>query len=436
MRKVKAVSLLFICMFMVSMFTNCASSTNDQKSLVSIVKVEAKELESPRGIDPLAQAVAQGANDFAFKLSAELSKNIGNENFVCSPYSVWLQLAALINATDAKDQDALLKALSISGISIEDINRASSRMLYGLTKQDYKEIIQKNTNSGLQYNDPLKIANAIFVNNDVTINKDFAQKFMDFYRGNSINVNFKSKDAVRAVNDWASQQTEGLITDMIQEFDPETISVIANAIYYSNKWEWEFKPENTSKDVFHSKEGDKNAFYMLREGDGQVYYEDDKVQAMPLRFGNGGGMYIILPKSGDATGFLSSMTTDYFNKIQGESTQSSGKLLLPRFSIESDMKDLKDVLIAMGVPLYDETSAPLTGLIQEDMPIYLSDTFQKAVIKVDEKGTTAAAITVSIACGSAMPEPTKPFEMICNKPFVFILEDSGQILFTGIVNNP
>jgi serpin B len=73
--------------------------------------------------------------------------------------------------------------------------------------------------------------------------------------------------------------------------------------------------------------------------------------------------------------------------------------------------------------LFDDKNAPLTGgLVEENIPVWLSDAIQKAVIEVDEKGTTAAAVTVmEVACGSSMPEPTEPFEMICNKPFVFIL---------------
>jgi serine protease inhibitor len=36
-----------------------------------------------------------------------------------------------------------------------------------------------------------------------------------------------------------------------------------------------------------------------------------------------------------------------------------------------------------------------------------------------------------------MPEPTNPFEMKCDTPFVFVLTgSSGDILFTGAVNQP
>ena len=73
--------------------------------------------------------------------------------------------------------------------------------------------------------------------------------------------------------------------------------------------------------------------------------------------------------------------------------------------------------------------------------MWLSDAIQKAVIKVDEKGTTAAAVTVMAAAATGMPMPGTPFEMICDRPFVFILyektyDGGSQVLFTGIVNQP
>lgn len=166
------------------------------------------------------------------------------------------------------------------------------------------------------------------------------------------------------------------------------------------------------------------------------------VQVMPLQFRSGGSMFIILPKTGDAAELLSSMTTDYFEEIQADLIIASGKLLLPRFSVENDFGDLKETLEVLGVPIFDKTSAPLTGgLIEENIDVWLSDVMQKAVIHVDEEGTTAAAVTIVAVAGAAMPQPTEPFEMNCNKPFVFILcehtyDGGNQILFTGIVNQP
>ncbi|MDR2952528.1 MAG: hypothetical protein LBU82_04715 [Treponema sp.] len=432
----KNIIMLSACLCIV-MFAACDPNDEGKSAFaddsINIVKVTEKALLSPYEEDiTAAGTVARGANDFAFRLGAALVKDAGDKNFVCSPYSVWLPLAALLNATDEQNKAALTEALGASGIGVEDINKAASRMLYNLTKMQDKDY-ELN-----RYYNPLKIANAIFVDNAVTLKNDFAQTFMDFYRGASINVDFSSQNAVDAVNRWASENTGGLIKNLIKEFDPETVVSIANAIYFSDRWDSEFDPDETKKDVFHAKGGDSKAFYMLREGKNQIYYEDDRLQAIWLSFKHGGGMYIVLPRDGDAAALLSSITNEYFNEIMRGADLSEGKLLLPRFSIENDISDLKEALKSLGIPLF--VGAPLTGLIEE-LPLVLTSAKQRALIKVDEKGTTAAAVTIMDAGGSARPRPSIPFEMICDRPFVFILYDNTydggrQILFTGVVNKP
>jgi serpin B len=311
-------------------------------------------------------------------------------------------------------------------------------MLYDLTNEQDREFAEE---FDFEHHNPLQIANAIFVGKDVTLRRDFAQSFMDYYRGTVINVDFLSPDAVRAVNAWASDHTDGLITDLVQEFDPLTVAAIANAVYFSDRWRQEFNPDQTTEGVFHAPTGEQSAYFMLREGDDQLYYEDDLVQAIQLLFLTGGGMTILLPKSGDAVELLSNMTHTYFEEIQNGFTMLTGRLLLPRFSIESTIDNLDDILTALGVPLFDEDSSPLTnGLIYEDMPVWLSGALQKAMIEVDERGTTAAAVMLAAAPTSAPPQP-EPFEMICDRPFVFVLHqrtyDGGrQVLFTGVVNQP
>ena len=407
---------------------------------ISVVDVVAGDLLEPsRGVhSPSARTAALGANDFAFRLSAALAQEAGTDNFICSPFSVWLPLAALVNAADDQYKSSLLEALGAAGLSEENINTAASRMLYDLTQQRTLQYVSEFT----EYYNPLKIANAVFVDMSYTLRQDFAQTFMDCYRGAAINVDFGSESAVRSVNQWAADNTEGLISEIINEFDPDTVAVLANAIYFSDRWGWEFDPEQTKEDVFHAPDGDSSAFYMLREGDSLVYYEDNIVQSIRLSFKTGGSMYIILPKDNDATGFLASMTGEYFDEIRQDSILASGKLLLPRFSFESGVMQLDDTLMMLGVPLFDADAAPLTGgLVEEVIPMWLSGAVQKAIIEVDEKGTTAAAVTILPAPGAGMPVPTEPFEIICNRPFVFVLcshtYDGGeQVLFTGVVNRP
>ena len=409
---------------------------------ISIMHVEGAELIEPRWNIPdhNAALAARGANDFAFRLGAALAADIGYDNLVVSPYSVWLPLAALLNATMAEHRPALLDALGASGLDPEDINRAASRMLFDLTNERARR--EGWGQWGASEESALHIANAIFVDYDVTLRREFAQTFMDYFRGEMINVDFRSPYAVEEVNLWASYNTNGLITEVVQEFDPLAIAAIANAIYFSGRWTYQFDPEQTRRDIFHSPAGDGYAYFMRMEWPFIPYFEDERVQAITLPFSGEGGMTIILPKDGNATGLLASMTDEYFERMQSESVLGEGSLLLPRFSIENTIDNLKDALVALGVPLFDEWAAPLTGgLIEENLYVWVGDAVQVAMIEVDEEGTTAAAVTVMEIRAESLPIAVTTFEMICNTPFVFVLHsrttDGGrQVLFTGVVNQP
>jgi len=388
--------------------------------------------------DPEAAQAARGANDFAFRLSAALVNNIGQDNFVVSPYSVWMPLAALLNAADEAHQPALLEALGIGGITPADINRAVSRMLFDLTNENAR---QWGWDEALQAN-PMHIANAIFVDRNQAIRQDFAQTFMDYFRGEMISVDFLDPVAVEEVNLWASDHTHGLITEVVQDFDPLTVAAIANAVFFSDRWIHQFDPAQTQRDIFHSPAGESAAYFMQMEWPVTLYFEDERVQVVNLPFMGRGGMKIILPKDRDAAGLLASMTSEYFERMHDESVFAEGRLMLPRFSVENTLDNLTDSLIALGVPLFNAAEAPLTGgLIKEDMPVWLSNAVQVAMIAVDEEGATAAAVTAIGLAGSGIMEIMTTFEMICNHPFVFILHsytlDGGrQVLFTGVVNRP
>jgi len=390
------------------------------------------------------KAVAAGANDFAFRLSAELAEMVDDGNLICSPYSVWIPLAALVNATNEEYRDALLDALGVAGVTADEINAAASLMMDGLIKESKTTLAELLGIKSAPTN-ALKIANAIFVSSEVTLKKEFADIFTGFYHGTAANVDFSSHEAVDTVNQWASDNTEGLIKRIIESFSPDAIIAITNAIYFTGQWEKEFNPNNTKEDIFHAPGGDTTAFYMPRRGGNLDYYEDSRVQAMPLAFAEGGGLCVILPKDESAVEMLAAMTSEYFNAIMEGATPAEGLLLLPKFTIEGDTMNLKNVLEALGVPLFDKKAAPLTGgLVEEAYDMWVSGVFHKAVIEVDEKGTTAAAATIVVVdYAMAMPPGfgPEPFEMICDKPFVFIVYgetdgDSPQVLFTGIVNKP
>ena len=68
--------------------------------------------------------------------------------------------------------------------------------------------------------------------------------------------------------------------------------------------------------------------------------------------------------------------------------------------------------------------------------IFVSQVEHAARVKIDEEGCEAAAYTVMIACGSAMP-PREEVEFTVDRPFLFVITGrDGLPLFIGVVNQP
>ncbi|MDR2751737.1 MAG: hypothetical protein LBC41_13850 [Clostridiales bacterium] len=361
--------------------------------------------------------------DFAFSLGQKLiaAYNDPDKSFFYSPISVWLPLAALTNAADDRDKLALLEALGVKNATQKMLNDYVENMLSDL------EI----TNS----DSPLKIANALYVSNRETVNEEFRSIFEYGYHGKVFNLNFASPESVDAINNWASEHTGGLIPNLIdsRSFNESIAVSVLNAAYFSDKWDLEFDTELTDPRLFHAASGDVTANFMHRSSDNLTYFEDEHIQAISLSYAGGARMWIMLPKNETANDFLESLTVWRFEDIKRNSRECAGTLLLPRFEANIDI-DLRDALKGIGVSIF---GTELTGLVESNS-VATSSAKQKAVIKVDEEGTTAAAVTYFLgAPGSAgIPQPAKSFRMVCDKPFAFVLEKDDQILFMGAVNNP
>lgn len=377
-----------------------------------------------------------GANGFAFRFTERLlSQKAEGENLIVSPYSVWLPLAALANGTDEAAKEELLSSLGSSGADVDALNDAVKNALSALTLEE--QVAWMRENGQEDYEGPLKIANALFMDQDFQVDQEFEKVFSESYEGKLFSVDFADDSAVGAVNDWAKEQTDGKIDRVIESFDPQTVAAIANAIYYSDGWTKEFPAENTQKDVFKGSAGEEDVPFMYHEFTEMPYYEDNAMQAASLGTSTGGRLTILLPKEGqNAEELLAGMDAAKFAKLM-EAGEATVQLSLPRFKVESDIFSVKEALEQMGVPLMDSETPHLDKIAEGEL-LYISQAVQKAMIEVDEKGMTAAAVTVMAMERMSLPVEMEPVEMKCDRPFAFILSAYGsegqQVLFTGVVN--
>jgi len=106
---------------------------------------------------------------------------------------------------------------------------------------------------------------------------------------------------------------------------------------------------------------------------------------------------------------------------------------LPKFEFDTKYF-MKDTLSAMGMPTAFSGNADFSGMTGKK-DLFIGFVIHQAYVKVDEKGTEAAAATaVSATTTSVMLR--KVFR--ADHPFIFIIQqkDTGSILFLGRVVDP
>jgi serine protease inhibitor len=108
---------------------------------------------------------------------------------------------------------------------------------------------------------------------------------------------------------------------------------------------------------------------------------------------------------------------------------------LPRFRLEAGY-ELAGILGDMGMSDAFTREADFSGIARE-RALFLSCVFHKAYIRVDERGTEAAAAMAGMTLGvPAMPP--KPVLFTADHPFLFLIRSraTGAILFLGRVEDP
>jgi serine protease inhibitor len=172
------------------------------------------------------------------------------------------------------------------------------------------------------------------------------------------------------------------------------------------------------------------------------YSENDDYQAVQLPYESRKmQMIIFLPRKHlSPQQFLTELSNqssisnhlDILNRLRHE-----GTVVLPKFKIDYQIV-LNQALRKLGIKqAFEEAAADFSHMATE--PLYISEVRQKTFVEVDEKGTEAAS-TTTVPLTNGIEKPPKPFEMIVNRPFLFMISAWGpytqMILFMGIVNDP
>lgn len=374
------------------------------------------------------QRLAAANNAFAFNLLKQLAKARPVGNVFISPYSVSTVLQMVANGAAGQTRAEMRQVLGVQNLSVPAINAANRSIQSSLNGANTKVI--------------LNTANAIWYRKNATVRPDFLALNRQFFGSAIEPLDFADPHAADVINAWAGEKTHGRIRQIADGLiDPEYGRLIlANAVYFKGKWSDPFKPEDTKNRPFHLRGGGQKEIPMMSQSKTFTYRHGTGYQAVRLPYeGEELAMYVFLPETNSSPEQLVNILNgDRWQRVTKPGfAEKEGFLVLPKFKLE-DTVPLVPALKALGMPTaFDMDKADFSGM---GTNLYISDALQKSFVEVKEEGTEAAAVTgIAIPESSAMPvAPPKPFEMIVDRPFFFLIEDSGTgtLLFLGLIYDP
>jgi serpin B len=284
----------------------------------------------------------------------------------------------------------------------------------------------------------LKIANALWGQEDYRFLPEFLNLLAANYGAEMTRLDFaREKKARSTINDWASEQTEGKVQELIPAglLDAMTRLVLTNAVYFNAAWARQFDPRATRDGTFHLRDGGSVSVPMMHQAGSFAYAEGPDYQAVALPYdGYEIAMVILLPTEGQFEAVERSLDAGQVETVLEGLVERQAALTLPRFEFASEF-DLGAVLAAMGMPLAFTLQADFSGMTAEE-GLLISDVIHRATISVGEAGTEAAAATAVVMPPSAIPEDL--VMVVVDRPFLLLIRDlqTGTVLFMGRVVDP
>ena len=361
-------------------------------------------------------------NTFAFRTLAELRRTAAaSDNVFVSPTSLALALEIAYNGARGDTATGMATALSLQTTSADTLNADNAALQASLVNPDPAVT--------------LNIANSLWTRSG-TVKPEFTAINRNFYGSEIGDV----AGAPANVNAWVNRKTAGKIPTILPDGDySQTIAILVNAIYFNATWTHPFDPNLTTDAPFTLADGSKLNVKMMHADGTYAYFKGPHFQALRLPYGTGRlNMLLLLPDSDSSlNSLLTGLTPDVWTGWLTQFQNKTGAIGVPKLT-SSYGATMNETLKTLGMQLaFDPSLADFSGLTQiPSANAYIQGVFHKTLLRIDEKGTEAAAATgVTIGITSA---PVLDFQMTLDRPFLCAIQDekTGVILFLGTIVRP
>ncbi len=371
---------------------------------------------------PLRSTVA--AADFGFRLFKEALNE--ETNALVSPASV---ITALTMAANGAKGETLKEIENLLGMDLKTLNNSFAK--------------DKVIGEGV------KSANSVWIRKRIglNVNQNFINTNKKNFGAEVFSENFDIK-TLNKINGWVSDNTDGLIENMLDEIPADAVMYLINTILFDAEWEFKYSAADVRENqTFTSESGKKQTVSMLFNEDVTSDYNNfrlGKNEVVIKDYTNGYSFAAMLPNEGvlikDAISSFSG--SDFVNAVtkRVNSKPMYGihflKTYIPKFEFECSF-DFTDILKKLGMPTaFDSQKADFGNMATSPAGnIFIGRVGHNTHIILNENGTKAGAATyVEMKAGSAEVPPSYR-ELRFDRPFIYVIYETntGMPLFVGTV---
>ena len=429
--------LLLICMIAIPSLSACQTTSpqpapeTDSEPSGELYRL----LSSPEAFQALddpdlavSEELVQAYQHFAYEFVKTVQQADPDSNICLSPFSAFMAFAlcyAGSQSVTAEEFQTVFGMTKAQGTAF-----AQSLLSYFQILADRQGDKQAKVN----------LANSVWINKDYEpyVKEDYLKTAGEKYKASIFSLNFQKDDALTAINNWCSDQTDGLVKEILDELNPDAVMVLINALLVEAAWREQYEDYQVTHDKFTCADGHEvDASYLCKTIGTCYISEDAKAFKMPLEAGF--SFVAILPEEGiTAKEYLSTLTSEKAGRLLSEKTYCAVKTRIPQFQLDYAI-DLNEVMPVMGLRTgYHPTQADFSAMIEiPDHNVYIYESIQKTHFELDQNGIKAAAVTAIVMDKEGSGMMGKEIELFLDRPFVYMLihESSGIVLFEGIMND-